>query len=338
MPDPIQNKRLISPSPHAHSGDSVRRIMLSVLLALAPAAMFACWHFGWNAARLMIVCAASCVLFEYACRAAMRRDPSITDFSAVVTGVLLAMNLPPDLPSWMAIVGAFFAIVIAKQVFGGIGYNLFNPALIGRVVLLISFPMQMTSWSQWHIPHPLAGADAVTSATPLGLLKTSVASGHGIPFLFNAATAWQFFLGFKNGCIGEVSGLALLIGGLYLLWRRAIYWQTPVCYLATVALMAAALQIADPVHQLGPLFHLLTGGVLLGAIFMATDMVTSPVTKTGMAIFGIGCGVLTMVIRLWGGYPEGTSFAILLMNAVVPLINRFTRPRVFGHVRRPKKS
>ena len=261
----------------------------------------------------------------------MRRDAGIGDLSAVVTGLLLAFNLPPDLPSWMAAVGALFAIVVAKQLFGGIGYNPFNPALIGRVVLLMSFPAQMTTWSAWRIPSPAAGVEAITTATPLGLLKTSLLTSGKIPYAFDGATAWQFLAGLKNGCIGEVSGLALLIGAVYLLHRRCIYWQVPVFFIGTVAVLAGILWKMDPGHNLNPLFHVLAGGVILGAFFMATDMVTTPVTKTGMAVFGVGCGVLTMVIRKWGGYPEGVSFAILIMNALTPLINRGTRPRVFGH-------
>ena len=327
---------LVSSSPHAHSGDSVRKIMLTVIIALMPALAAAVGLFGWDALRLTGVCVASCVAAEVATRKLMRRDLGFGDLSAVVTGLLLAFNLPPALPSWMAMVGSVVAIVIAKQFYGGLGYNPFNPALIGRVFLLISFPVAMTTWGTWHILFPAAGVDAITTATPLGLVKTTLGTGQPLPFVFDGATILQFFMGDKNGCIGEVSGLALLIGGLYLLWRRCISWQVPVFYIGTVAVFAAILWLADPTHNYNPLFHILTGGLVLGAFFMATDMVTTPVTNTGRVFFGIGCGVLTMVIRKWGGYPEGVSFAILIMNAFTPLLNRMTRPRVFGHQRGTK--
>ncbi len=320
---------LVSSSPHAHSGASIRRIMLDVILALLPALAVAVWQFGWDALRLAGVCVTTCVLAEAAARKAMARDLGIGDLSAVVTGLLLAFYLPPSLPSWMAAVGSLFAIIVAKQLFGGIGYNPFNPALIGRVALLISFPVAMTTWSRWTIPAPI-GMDAVTTATPLGLVKTSLLTSGTLPFQFTPATALDLFIGRQNGCIGEVSGAALLLGALYLLGRRCLSWHIPGFYLLTVAVFAGILRVADPAHNLPPLFHLLSGGLMLGALFMATDMVTSPVTRRGMAVFGIGCGLLTMIIRKWGGYPEGVSFAILLMNAVTPLINRATRPRVFG--------
>ncbi|MFC1452355.1 RnfABCDGE type electron transport complex subunit D [Verrucomicrobiota bacterium] len=320
---------VVSTSPHAHSGASVQRIMLDVIVALIPAFLAAVYFFGWDALRLTATCVATCVLTEALSRRLMGRDPGIADLSAVVTGMLLAFNLPPHLPAWMAVVGSVFAIGIAKQAFGGIGYNPFNPALIGRVALLISFPAAMTRWSEWVVPQPLH-AEAVTTATPLGLVKTSLAAGQPLPFLFDSQTAIHFFAGRMNGCIGEVSGAALVLGGLYLLFRRCISWHIPVCYVGTVALFSTVLWVLDAEHNMPPHFHLLAGGLMLGAVFMATDMVTSPVTKRGMALFGVGCGLLTMIIRKWGGYPEGVSFAILLMNAVTPLINRATRPRVFG--------
>lgn len=322
------NLYIVSSSPHTHSGASVRRIMLDVIIALVPAMLASFYFFGWNAVRLVCTCVLSCVVVETLCRKAMGRDMSVNDLSAVVTGILLAFNLPPGLPTWMAVVGSIFAIAIAKQLFGGIGYNPFNPALVGRVALLISFPVAMTKWSAWRIPLTIAVTaatpPAITTATPLGLLKA------GVTYRFDSTIGLQFFLGNINGCIGEVSAAALLLGGIYLLWRRCISWQTPCFYIGTVAVFALVLRLVDSSHNMPPLFHVLTGGLMLGAIFMATDMVTTPVTKKGMVIFGIGCGILTMVIRIWGGYPEGVSFAILLMNAVTPLINRATKPRVFG--------
>lgn len=329
----VNNMYIVSTSPHIHSGDSVQKIMLTVILSLTPAFIMALYFFGWNAVRLVVTCVCTCIVSEVAARKVMRRDPGITDLSAIITGILLAFNLPPTLPTWMAVVGSIFAVVIGKQIFGGIGYNPFNPALLGRVMLLVSFPVQMTTWSTWIIPSPAPGTDAVTTATPLGLVKTSLNTSGMMPFGFDAATAWQFFMGARNGCIGEVSALALLIGGLYLLRRRCIYWQVPVFFIGTVAVFSGMLWILNRTHNMNPLFHILTGGLMLGAFFMATDMVTSPVTKTGMAIFGTGCGILTMVIRKWGGYPEGVSFAILVMNSLTPLINRATRPRVFGHAK-----
>lgn len=335
MGDDIKESWVVSASPHAHSGDSVRSIMQAVVLALVPAGLVAVLGFGWDSVRLMAICIAACVGSEYVARRIMGRDSGIGDWSAVVTGLLLAYNLPPGLPSWMAVLGSVFAIVVGKQIFGGLGYNPFNPALLARVMLLVSFPVYMTTWSLWTIPSPAAGIDAVTSATPLGMLKTALAEGHAAPYVFDGHTAWQFFIGVRNGSIGEVSGLALLLGGIYLVWRRCIYWQVPAFYLGSMALFAAIAHAVDPVRAAGgPLFHVLSGGVILGAFFMATDMVTSPVTKTGMAIFGIGCGIITMVIRIWGGYPEGCSFSILIMNSVTPLINRATRPRVFGAARK----
>jgi electron transport complex protein RnfD len=320
---------VVSSSPHAHSGASVQRIMLDVVIALLPALLVAVYQFGWDALRLTLTCVVSCVALEAACRKLMGRDLGITDLSAVVTGILLAFNLPPSLPGWMAVIGSIFAVGIAKQLFGGIGYNPFNPALIGRVALLVSFPVAMTQWSQWHIPSPLTG-DAITTATPLGLYKTAIGVGEGAPYAFDGATMLQLVMGNQNGCIGEVSAAALVLGGVYMLWRRCISWHIPAAYLGTVAVFAGILWSVDSRANMPPQFHLVAGGLMLGAIFMATDMVTSPVTKRGMLIFGAGCGCLTMIIRKWGGYPEGVSFAILLMNAVTPLINRATRPRVFG--------
>ena len=323
---------MVSPSPHAHSGDSVTRIMLTVILALVPALVAGVVCFGFNALRLTLVCVASCVLAEAAARRVMKRAADITDLSAVVTGLLLAFNLPPTLPAWMAIVGSVVSIVIAKQLYGGIGYNLFNPALIGRSFLLISFPVAMTTWAA-----PLQGfcvPDAVTMATPLGAWKTAWQAGAAPAGFFDTFPLRDLLLGNRPGCLGETSVIALLLGGILLLWRRCITWHTPVFYLGTVAVFAAILHAIRPEQTLPVAYQVFSGGLILGALFMATDMVTTPVTGRGMAIFGIGCGILTMLIRTWGGYPEGVSFSILIMNALTPLINRFTRPRVFGHRRK----
>ena len=333
MADSATQQYIVSTNPHAHSGSSVRGIMLDVIIALAPAMLAAFYFFGWQAVRLIVDCVLGCVITEAVCRKAMGRDLGIGDLSAVVTGILLAFNLPPSLSTGKALVGCIFAIAIAKQVFGGIGYNPFNPALIGRIALLISFPVAMTRW-----PSPLNPArwssmnwvDAATTATPLNAAKLTVYAGKGA-IQWDNTTIFNYLIGNINGSIGEVSALALLLGGAYLLYRRCISWHIPAAYIGTVAIFAAILRIVSPETNVPVLYHVLGGGLMLGAIFMATDMVTSPLTKKGMLIFGAGCGIITMVIRRWGGYPEGVSFAIVLMNAVTPLINRATRPRVFGH-------
>ena len=332
-PSPPTELYIVSSSPHTHSGASVERIMLDVVIALMPAFAAALALFRLDALRLTAVCVGSCLLTEWLCRKAMRRDSTLTDFSAAVTGLLLAFNLPPALPSWMAVVGSVFAVAVAKQVFGGLGYNPFNPALAGRAFMLISFTGAMTTWSSSAWLQKVAGsaADAVTTATPLGFAKEALKSGQPLP-AFGTGLLSDFFFGNMNGCIGETSALALLLGAAYLLVRKVITWHIPAAYLLTVLAYAAALHVVSPATSLPPLFHLLSGGLVLGAFFMATDMVTTPLTRRGMLIFGVGCGVITMLIRTvkTGAYPEGVSFAILIMNAFTPLINRATRNRVFG--------
>lgn len=324
----------VSSAPHAHSGTSVRGIMLDVIIAMTPAMLASTYFFGWHAVRLIVVCTLGCVATEAACRKLMGRNLAIDDLSAVVTGILLAFNLPPSMPTWQALFGCIIAIAIAKQVFGGIGYNPFNPALIARVALLVSFPASMT---RWHSPmNParwmsLGWIDGATTATPLDLAKTAIDAGNAIPFDWNASMAMRFFVGNMDGCIGEVSALALLLGAAYMLWRRCISWHIPATYIATVAIFATVLRLVNPAANMPVSFHLLAGGLMLGALFMATDMTTSPLTKRGQIIYGIGCGCITMLIRRWGGYPEGVSFAILLMNAITPLINQYTQPGVYGH-------
>ncbi|MGN0827961.1 MAG: RnfABCDGE type electron transport complex subunit D [Kiritimatiellia bacterium] len=319
---------LVSSSPHAHSGSSVRSLMVDVIVALLPATLASVWFFGWNALRLVAVCTLAATACEWICRKIMRRENTLGDCSALLTGLLLALNLPPSLPTWMAIAGSIFAIAIAKQVFGGLGYNPFNPALAGRVFLLISFTGAMTTWT----PSPWLSADALTTATPLGCAKAAIKAGQSIPFAFTPDQFQSFLLGNTNGSLGETSALALLLGAGYLLYRRVISWHVPVCYLGTVAVGAGVLRVLLPETSLPVACHLLSGGLILGACFMATDMVTSPLTRWGLAIFGIGCGLLTLLIRCVpsGAYPEGVSFAILVMNAFVPLINRVTRHQIFG--------
>ena len=331
------DRYIVSSSPHAHSGASVERIMLDVLLALLPALAAALWFFRWDALRLVAVCTATCLLGEWLCRTAMGRSNTLPDLSAAVTGLLLAFNLPPALPSWMAAAGSLFAIIVAKQVYGGLGYNPFNPALAGRAFMLISFTGAMTTWSRstWNATLARAATDAWTAATPLGLAKEAIKAGEALP-AFTPATLTDLFFGQVNGCIGETSACALLLGAAYLLRRGVITWHIPGAYLLTVLSYAALARLLAPATALPPLIHLLSGGLLLGACFMATDMVTSPLSRRGMLLFGIGCGLLTMLIRTVrsGAYPEGVSFAILIMNAFTPLINRATRPRVFGTPKR----
>lgn len=339
---------LVSSSPHVHATGSIRSIMGDVLIALIPAAIASVCFFGWRALILICTCIGTAVFSEYLSRLAMGRRNTTSDLSAIVTGLLLAFNLPPNLPIWMAVIGTVFAIVVAKQVFGGLGYNPFNPALAARAFLLVSFTGAMTTWSgsAWigdaalsgvteatpHTTGLLGVVDGMTCATPLGVVKASFKHGVGAPFVYDNAMMWRFFVGNMNGCIGETSALALLLGGAYLIARKVIGWHIPLSFIGTVAVYAAILRFCSPALSMPVSFHLLSGGLLLGAFFMATDMVTTPTTKAGKVVFGIGAGVLTMVIRtvVSGDYPEGVSFGILIMNAFVPLINRFTRKRVFG--------
>jgi H+/Na+-translocating ferredoxin:NAD+ oxidoreductase subunit D len=277
----------------------------------------------------MVLCTLGCLAFG-ALSCTLRKQPlTLVDGSAALTGILLALNLPPSCPWWIALFGAAVAILIGKQVYGGLGYNPFNPALVARVVLLISFPVQMTSWTA---PAPLgSGIDAVTSATPLGEIKTAVMLTGQLPELATSGFG-HYFLGNMAGCLGEVSAVALLLGGVFLLYKKIITWHIPASFLGTVLVIGGVFWLIDPTRYPSPLFQLLTGGMLLGAFFMATDMVTSPVTDRGMLVFGFGCGLLTILIRLFGGYPEGVSFAILLMNACTPLIDRYLRPKLYGQV------
>ena len=318
LPKQTTGHYVLSSSPHTHAKISVSALMLDVIIALLPATACSIWFFGLKAAFLIGTCVAACVVTEALCRLAMKRDNTVGDLSAVLTGLLLALNLPPDLPLWMAATGGVFAIGVCKQAFGGLGYNPFNPALAARAFMLISFTGAMTTWSSsaWH------GADAVTTATPLAFIKKGA---DGFDWS-QASLLKDLFLGNVNGCIGEVSALALLIGAAYLLLRKVITWHIPVAFIGTVFLFALCK------GGVPPLVHVLSGGVVLGACFMATDYVTSPTTAKGKLIFGCGCGLLTMLIRTapTGAYPEGVSFSILIMNALCPLINRWTQPKAFG--------
>ena len=313
----------ISGSPHVHSDESVKKIMWSVVLALVPAFLVSVYYFGLPVIILTLVSIGSCVLFEYLIqRFMMHQKPTIDDGSAVVTGLLLAFNVPSSLPIWIMVVGALVAIGIAKMPFGGLGHNPFNPALVARVTLLIAFPVQMTTWP---VPTPIWGfADAVTGPTTLGLIKEG-------GDLSQMPSYVDMLVGQMGGSFGEVSAIALLIGAAFLLWKRIITWHIPVSFIATVFVIAGIFHLANPAEYVNPMIHLLSGGLILGACFMATDMVTSPTSPWGMIVFGCGCGLLTIIIRLFGAYPEGVSFSILLMNAVVPLINKGFKPKQFAH-------
>jgi electron transport complex protein RnfD len=322
---------LVSSSPHLHDGQSIAGIMRLVIIALAPASLFSIYIFGLNAVRVIVLSVASAILFEALSQRIMRRTVRIRDYSAALTGLLLALNLPPTSPWWLIVVGSFFAIVVAKQIYGGLGYNPFNPALVGRVVLLISFPVHMTA--RWVSPSPW-GLDAVTTATPLGRIRESLISQGRIDLHLTQHEWLDLLIGNRAGCLGEVSVVLLLVGGIFLLAKRVISWHTPVAFIGTVWLITGIFHLVDPSRYANPSFHIITGGLFIGAFFMATDYVTSPITGRGMLIFGAGCGLITVIIRLFGSYPEGVSFAILFMNAVTPLIDRYVRPAVFGAEKR----
>ncbi len=324
---------LVSSSPHVHDGVTVGGIMKLVIYALLPAAAFSIYIFGLSALAVILVSVVSAVAFEAVTLKVMKRPVKIRDYSAVLTGLLLAMNLPSKSPWWLVLVGTFFAIVIAKQIYGGLGYNPFNPALVGRVVLLISFPVQMTA--RWVSPSKW-GLNAVTTATPLGRIKESLLTHGRIDLEFTRDEIIDLLVGNRAGCLGEVSVLLLVAGGIFLLARRVITWHIPVTFIGSVWITSGVFHLIDPMKYADPSFHVITGGLFIGAIFMATDYVTSPITVKGKLIFGAGCGLITVIIRLFGAYPEGVSFAILLMNAATPLIDRYTRPRVFGEV--PKSA
>lgn len=322
----------IAPSPHVHGQNSTRRLMLDVVFALMPAWLVGIYFFGVNALLVTLVSIISCMLCEFLiARYVLKVQPTLDDGSALVTGLLLAMNLPSGLPLWIVVIGAIVAIGVAKMSFGGLGNNLFNPALTARALLLISFPMQMTTW-----PIAKAGAwcpDATTGATALALVK-SAKNGNG--FSENMPGLWDMLIGNMGGSFGEVSAIALLLGGLYLIFRKVITWHIPVAVLLGATVLSGAMWLSDSSLYASPLVHLLTGGMLLGAVFMATDYVTSPMSKLGMIIYGLCIGLLAITIRIWGAYPEGMSFAILIMNALVPLINQYVKPRKFGVARRAK--
>ncbi len=319
----MANKLIVAPAPHVQSTQSTASIMRDVVIALMPALVVSVVVFGWSALCVTALSVVACVAFEYLIQKFVVRGPlTICNWSAVVTGVLLAFNLPASIPWWIVLIGAFVAIVVAKMTFGGLGKNPFNPALVGRVFLLIAYPVQMTSF-----PLPVDGAfDALSGATPLAVVKYGASA--------DILGVQELLLGNMPGSLGEVAALALLCGFVYLLWRKVITWHIPVTIFATMAVFAFVVALSRGVEGAAlwqfPLFHLLAGGAMLGAIFMATDYSTSPMTVKGGIIFAVGIGVITMLIRLWGAYPEGMSFAILIMNSCVPLINKYVKPTRFG--------
>ncbi len=314
-------KLLVTYSPHIKSNITTRKIMLNVIIAMAPALICATIFFGIRALMLTCVSVLACVVFEYLARRVMKRDNTIGDLSAVVTGILVAFNVPVTLPVWMLIIGDFVAIIVAKQMFGGIGQNFANPAILGRIVLLVSFPAQMTTWVAPGFHSFLVPADVVTTATPLA----DITNTETLPSL------WNMFIGNCAGSLGETAALALIIGGLYLMIRRIISPIIPIAYIGTVFLFTWALGY-DPFYQI------LAGGVMLGGFFMLTDYSTSPSTRLGKLIFAVGCGLITVVIRIFGSYPEGVSFAILLMNILVPYIDKATKLKPFGKVKAVKEG
>jgi len=314
-----------------HSGESTSRLMFNVVLALMPAFAVSLYYFGFGALIVTLLAIGSCVIFEFLIQKyILKVTPTITDGSAIVTGLLLAFNVPSNLPWYIVVIGSLFAIGVAKMSFGGLGNNPFNPALAARVFMLISFPVQMTSW-----PLPVASRlqyiDAVTGPTPLAILKEGLKNGETISQMSDKIpTHMQMFMGLMGGSLGEIAAFALLIGFAWLLFTKVITWHIPVSIFTTIFVFTGILWLINPEKNADPIFHLLTGGVMVGAIFMATDYVTSPMNKCGMWIFGIGIGLLTVIIRVWGSYPEGVSFAILIMNAFVPLLNRYVKPKRFG--------
>ena len=316
----------VSPSPHARRSITTASVMKDVLIALVPATVWGIYAFGWYAGLVVLVTVVASVLFELLTQLVLRRTVTISDCSAAVTGLLLGLNIPPEVPLYVPIVGAAFAIVVVKQVFGGIGKNIMNPALAARVFLMLAWTGEMTSFPAFGAAW--SGVDAVASATPLEALKGGVMSN----------SLLDLFLGRTGGCIGEVSVLMLLIGGVYLLVRRVITWHIPVSFLATVAVLTLLFPQGGADRLEFMLASLCTGGVMIGAFFMATDYVTSPVTPAGRLIFGIGCGALVVFLRFFSGYKEGVSFAILIMNALVWYLDMATKPRVFGKSRREKKE
>ena len=321
----MENSLYISPSPHIHGGDSISKNMYGVLIALVPAFLVSLYFFGLGALIVTATSVVACVLFEYLIQKfLMKKEPTICDGSAALTGVLLAFNLPSNLPIWIILIGALAAIGIGKMSFGGLGNNIFNPALVGRVFLLISFPAQMTTWPLVDALNafPMTYTDAETGATVLSLMNEGA--------LTQLPSYTDMLVGCKGGSLGEVSAIALLLGFAYMLWKKIITWHVPVTIIVTVFAFTGIMHLVNPAEYASPFIHVLSGGLMLGAIFMATDYVTSPMSTSGGIVFGVGIGLITMLIRYFGAYPEGVSFAILIMNSTVPLINKFFKNKKYG--------
>ena len=338
MTDYKSLKLIASSSPHIRSNEDTRSIMLDVIIALMPALVMGVYVFGWRALTSTLVSVAACVVWEWLYRKVMKKSNSIGDLSAVVTGILLAFVCPVQTPYWMLIIGAFFSIVLVKQLYGGIGCNFINPALAGRAILLASYATAMTTWVKVGEKAAVIGsnADIVTAATPLAMMKGVDAAGWET--LTNTYTLGDMFIGRIGGSLGEVSSLMLLLGGIYLLLRKVISWQTPVAFIATVAVISL---ISAPAGISGVeymAYNVFGGGLMLGAIFMATDYATSPVTKLGQAIFGIGCGLITVFIRRFGSYPEGVCYSIMIMNCTTWLLDKYIRPTIYGALKKEKKE
>lgn len=328
------NLLTVSPSPHVHSQQSTRQIMFGVVIALLPALAFSVYVFGLGALFVTTFSVMACMFFEWAItKYLLKRETNVLDGSAILTGILLAFNVPSNLPWYIILIGALVAIGLGKMSFGGLGNNPFNPALVGRVFLLISFPVAMTSWPE-PMQDRLSLVDVTTGATPLGILKEGLDQGQTITELSDQLPAYSdFFWGLQSGSLGEMSAFALLLGLLFMLYKRIVTWHIPVSIVGSMFAFAGILWLINPELYINPLFHILTGGALLGAFYMATDYVTSPMHPKGMLIFGVGIGLITILIRVFGGYPEGVSFAILIMNGFVPLINRYVKPKRFGVVK-----
>lgn len=327
----MSNLLRISLSPHIHGKETTQKLMLGVVVALIPAFLTSVFFFGYSAIIVTATSVVSCILFEYLIvRFILRKPITVTDGSALVTGILLAFNLPSNIPVLIIVIGSFISIAVAKMTFGGLGNNPFNPALVGRVFMLVSFPVQMTSWP---VPSGFntGYTDAVTGATPLAIVKEGLANGEPLSQLMSQIPPpAKMFFGEMGGSLGEIAAFALLLGFIWLLYKKIITWYIPVSIIVTIALFTGILWLINPEKYAGPLFHILAGGVLLGAIYMATDYVTSPMNPKAMLIYGCGIGLLTVIIRVWGAYPEGVSFAILIMNAFVPLMNTYIKPKRFG--------
>jgi Na+-translocating ferredoxin:NAD+ oxidoreductase subunit D len=325
----------ISGSPHVHTSNSTPSIMYGVVYAMIPAMLVSFYFFGLDAVRVILISVIGCMAVEYLVQKyLLKSEITVFDGSAIVTGVLLAFNVPSNLPWWILIIGAIVSIGIGKMSFGGLGKNIFNPALVGRVFLLISFPVQMTSWP---VPQPgfkMPLADAITGPTPLGILKEGLAGGKTVEEIMPDIPNYvdNLMTGFQGGSLGEVSAIALLLGALYMFYRKIITWHIPLSYLGSAVIFSGILWLANPGYYVDPLFHVVTGGMILGVFYMATDMVSSPMSAKGQLIFGAGAGILTILIRVYGAYPEGVSFAILIMNAFVPLIDMAFKPKRFGEV------